>query len=59
MRLLDSEVIEGRTVFRIESVVNGLRGWITELFIGREFPQERCGELFTDPEHLRRCHGGA
>ncbi|MEX2540327.1 MAG: hypothetical protein WD314_00905 [Trueperaceae bacterium] len=55
VRILDSRVVEGGTVFQIESVVNGLRGWITEPFIGRAFPQDQCREFFTDPEHLRRC----
>lgn len=58
VRLLDSQVVDGGAVFQIESVVNGLRGWITEPFIGREFPRERCPDFFEDREHVRRCSGG-
>ncbi len=42
-------------VFEIRSIMNSRRGWILEEHIGREFPKDRCPEMFTEPVHVRRC----
>ncbi len=52
---LEVRTTGGRTHIKIESVVNGTIGWITDSFVGKKFDTDRCREHFTEPEHIRRC----
>lgn len=52
---LDIRIIGERTHIKIESVVNGTIGWITDSFVGKKFDTDRCREHFTGLEHIRRC----
>lgn len=58
VRVLERTTYEGRPVYRIVAVVNGLEGWITPGFIGPEFPVGRCEQVFDGPEQLQRCREG-
>ena len=52
---LDVRTIAGRTHIKVESVVNGTIGWITDSFVGKKFDTDQCREHFTELEHIRRC----
>lgn len=48
----------GRIFIRIQTVVRGAFGWVTDSFIGREFDTAKCEELFgEDQEMVDRCKG--
>ncbi len=52
---LEIRVIGDRTHVRIETIVGGTIGWITDSFVGKKFDIGQCREYFTEPEHIRRC----
>ena len=54
---IDSVAGAPRTMFMIESVVNGLQGWVSELTIGNEFPRSLCRTHFADEAAatMERC----
>ncbi len=54
---LDIRTIRGRTHIKIESVVNGTIGWITDSFVGKKFDKNRCREHFDGKAQVERCEG--
>jgi len=51
-------VLRGRTHLKIESVVNGSTGWVTDNFAGNKFDTTKCRAHFSDRAHIQRCEGG-
>ncbi len=52
---LEIRNIGGRAHVKIESIVNGTIGWITDTFVGNKFDIGQCREYFTESEHVQRC----
>ncbi len=55
--VVQSQQAEGRTFYRVASVVRGDDGWVSESFIGRQMEVSRCAEHFSDRAQLARCEG--
>ena len=51
-------MVRGRVFIRIQTVVTGDFGWVTDSFIGRRFDTSRCEAFFGEtPAQVSRCVG--
>ena len=54
---LEIRVVGDRTHIKIETIVGGTIGWITDSFVGKKFDKDQCREHFEEKAHVERCEG--
>jgi hypothetical protein len=54
---LEIRVVGDRTHIKIETIVGGTIGWITNSFVGKKFDKDQCREHFEEKAQVERCEG--